>query len=235
MYNNDAYSSQDNVSMQAGLNAYIAKVFGTMFLGLLVTAIAAIFTATNKTMMEVIFGSNLFFVFIIAELGLVIALSAGIAKMSYAVTQLMFYLYAVVNGITLASIFHVYELGTIGLAFFTAAISFGVMAVYGAVTKKDLTRIGSFLLMGLIGIIVASIINIFVRSSQFDLLISFAAVAIFVGLVAFDTQKIKSYYYMSSGDYQMRRKIAIMGSLSLYLDFINIFLYLLRIFASKKD
>ena len=235
MYNNDAYSSQDNVSMQAGLNAYIAKVFGTMFLGLLVTAIAAIFTATNKTMMEVIFGSNLFFVFIIAELGLVIALSAGIAKMSYAVTQLMFYLYAVVNGITLASIFYVYELGTIGLAFFTAAISFGVMAVYGAVTKKDLTRIGSFLLMGLIGIIVASIINIFVRSSQFDLLISFAAVAIFVGLVAFDTQKIKSYYYMSSGDYQMRRKIAIMGSLSLYLDFINIFLYLLRIFASKKD
>ena len=235
MYNNDAYSSQDNVSMQAGLNAYIAKVFGTMFLGLLVTAIAAIFTATNKTMMEVIFGSNLFFVFIIAELGLVIALSAGIAKMSYAVTQLMFYLYAVVNGITLASIFYVYELGTIGLAFFTAAISFGVMAVYGAVTKKDLTRIGSFLLMGLIGIIVASIINIFVGSSQFDLLISFAAVAIFVGLVAFDTQKIKSYYYMSSGDYQMRRKIAIMGSLSLYLDFINIFLYLLRIFASKKD
>lgn len=235
MYNNDAYSSQDNVSMQAGLNAYIAKVFGTMFLGLLVTAIAAIFTATNKTMMEVIFGSNLFFVFIIAELGLVIALSAGIAKMSYAVTQLMFYLYAVVNGITLASIFYVYELGTIGLAFFTAAISFGVMAVYGAVTKKDLTKIGSFLLMGLIGIIVASIINIFVRSSQFDLLISFAAVAIFVGLVAFDTQKIKSYYYMSSGDYQMRRKIAIMGSLSLYLDFINIFLYLLRIFASKKD
>ena len=235
MYNNDAYSSQDNVSMQAGLNAYIAKVFGTMFLGLLVTAIAAIFTATNETMMEVIFGSNLFFVFIIAELGLVIALSAGIAKMSYAVTQLMFYLYAVVNGITLASIFYVYELGTIGLAFFTAAISFGVMAVYGAVTKKDLTKIGSFLMMGLIGIIVASIINIFVGSSQFDLLISFAAVAIFVGLVAFDTQKIKSYYYMSSGDYQMRRKIAIMGSLSLYLDFINIFLYLLRIFASKKD
>ncbi len=235
MYNNDAYSSQGNASMQAGLSTYIAKVFGTMFLGLLVTAVAAIFTATNESMMEFVFGSNLFFVFIIAELGLVIALSAGIRKMSYGVTQLMFYLYAIVNGITLASVFYVYELGTIGLAFFTAAISFGVMAVYGAITKKDLTKIGNMLFMALIGIIVASIINLFVGSSQFDLLISFAAVAIFVGLVAYDTQKLKSYYYMSSGDYQMQRKIAVMGALSLYLDFINIFLYLLRIFASKRD
>ena len=235
MYNNDAYSSHGSTGMQTELNTYIAKVFGTMFLGLLVTAVAAIFTATNESMMEIIFGGNLFFVFIIAELGLVIALTAGIRKMSHTVMQVMFYLYAIVNGVTLASVFYVYELGTIGLAFFTTAISFGVMAVYGAVTKKDLTKIGSFLIMGLIGIIVASIINLFVGSSQFDLLISFAAVAIFVGLVAYDTQKLKSYYYMSSGDYQMQRKIAIMGSLSLYLDFINIFLYLLRIFASKKD
>jgi len=235
MYNNDAYSSQGNASMQAGLSTYIAKVFGTMFLGLLVTAVAAIFTATNESMMEFVFGSNLFFVFIIAELGLVIALSAGIRKMSYGVTQLMFYLYAIVNGVTLASIFYVYELGTIGLAFFTAAISFGVMAVYGAITKKDLTKIGNILFMALIGIIVASIINLFMGNETFDLLISFAAVAIFVGLVAYDTQKLKSYYYISSGDYQMQRKIAVMGALSLYLDFINIFLYLLRIFASKKD
>lgn len=235
MYNNDAYSSQGNASMQAGLSTYIAKVFGTMFLGLLVTAVAAIFTATNESMMEFVFGSNLFFVFIIAELGLVIALSAGIRKMSYGVTQLMFYLYAIVNGVTLASVFYVYELGTIGLAFFTAAISFGVMAVYGAITKKDLTKIGNMLFMALIGIIVASIINLFMGNETFDLLISFAAVAIFVGLVAYDTQKLKSYYYMSSGDYQMQRKIAVMGALSLYLDFINIFLYLLRIFASKKD
>lgn len=235
MYNNDVYSSQGNAGMQTGLNTYIAKVFGIMFLGLLVTAGAALFTATNKTMMEFVFGGKMFFVFVIAELGLVIALTAGITKMSYAVMQMMFYLYAIINGVTLASVFYVYELGTIGLAFFTAAISFGVMAVYGAVTKKDLTKIGNILIMGLIGILVASIINIFVGSSQFDLFISFAAVAVFVGLVAFDTQKLKSYYYMSSGDYQMQRKIAIMGSLSLYLDFINIFLYLLRIFASKRD
>lgn len=235
MYNNDAYSSQGSTGMQTELNTYIAKVFGTMFLGLLVTAVAAIFTATNESMMEIIFGGNLFFVFIIAELGLVIALTAGIRKMSHTVMQVMFYLYAIVNGVTLASVFYVYELGTIGLAFFTTAISFGVMAVYGAVTKKDLTKIGNMLFMGLIGLIVASLINLFMGNETFDLLISFAAVAIFVGLVAYDTQKLKSYYYMSSGDYQMQRKIAIMGALSLYLDFINIFLYLLRIFASKKD
>ncbi|MBR5518263.1 MAG: Bax inhibitor-1/YccA family protein [Clostridia bacterium] len=235
MYNNDAYSSQGNAGTQAGLNTYIAKVFGTMFLGLLVTAVAAVFTATNESMMEVIFGGNLFFVLIIAELGLVIALTAGIRKMSYGVTQLMFYLYAIVNGITLASVFYVYELGTIGLAFFTASASFGIMAVYGAITKKDLTKIGNMLLMGLIGILVASLINLFMGNEMLDLLISFAAVAIFVGLVAYDTQKIKSNYYMSSGDYQMQRKIAVMSALSLYLDFINIFLYLLRIFASKKD
>ncbi len=234
MYN-DAYSSQGNAGTQTGLNAYISKVFGTMFLGLLVTAFAALFTATNETMMQIFYGSNLVFALIIAELVIVFVLSARIGKMGYGATQVMFYLYAVINGITLASVFYVYELGTIYASFFTTAISFGVMAVYGMVTKKDLTKIGNVLIMGLIGVIVASLINLFMRNETFDLFISFAAVAIFVGLVAYDTQKLKSYYYASMNDYQMQRKIAIMGALSLYLDFINIFLYLLRIFGSKKD
>ena len=109
------------------------------------------------------------------------------------------------------------------------------MAIYGMVTKKDLTRVGSVMLMLLIGVIVASLINMFVRSQGFDLLISFVAVALFVGLVAFDTQKLKSYYYMSANDHQLQRKIGIIGALSLYLDFINIFLYLLRIFGNRRD
>ena len=233
MYN-DIYS-QGNAGTQAGLNAYISKVFGTMFLGLLVTAFAALLVATNDSLMKLFYGTNLVFILIIAELGVVFALSASINKLSYGVTQLMFYVYALINGITLASIFYVYELGTIYVAFFTTAISFGVMAVYGMVTKKDLTKIGNMLMMGLIGVIVASLINLFLRSESFDIVVSFIAVAIFVGLVAYDTQKLKSYYYASMNDYQMQRKIAIMGALSLYLDFINIFLYLLRIFASKKD
>lgn len=233
MYN-DVYS-QGNAGTQSGLNAYISKVFGTMFLGLLVTAVAALFTATSETLMDLFYGSNLVFVLIIAELAVVFILSARIGKMGYGACQAMFYLYAVINGITLASVFYVYDLGTVYVSFFTTAISFGVMAVYGAVTKKDLTNIGNMLMMALIGIIVATIINLFIGSETFDLVIAFIAVAVFVGLVAYDTQKLKSYYYASVGDYQMQRKIAIMGALSLYLDFINIFLYLLRIFGSRRD
>lgn len=234
MYNN-AYSSQGNMETQAGLNAYISKVFGTMFLGLLVTAFVALFTATSDTMMDLFYDSYLVFALLIAELVIVFVLSARIGKMSYGATQAMFYVYAVINGITLASIFYVYDLGTIYTAFFTAAISFGVMAVYGMVTKKDLTKIGSMLMMLLIGVLVASLINLFIGSEGFDLIISFVAVAVFVGLVAYDTQKLKSYYHSSTGDYQLQRKIAIMGALSLYLDFINIFLHLLRILGSRRD
>lgn len=234
MYNN-AYSTQGNMESQAGLNAYISKVFGTMFLGLLVTALTALFTATSDTMMEIFYESNLVFVLLIAELVVVFVLSARVGKMSYMATQAMFYLYAVINGITLASIFYVYDLGTIYVAFFTAAASFGAMAVYGMVTKKDLTQIGNILMMALIGIVIAMLINLFIGSETFDIVISFIAVAVFVGLVAYDTQKLKSYYYSSTGDYQMQRKIAVMGALSLYLDFINIFLHLLRIFGSNRD
>ena len=238
MYN-DAYSSQNNANVQAGLNAYISKVFGTMFLGLLVTALSALFVATNETMMRIFYGNSLVFVMLIVELVIVFALSARIQKISYATAQLMFYVYAIVNGITLASIFYVYEIGTIYTTFLTTAISFGVMAIYGMVTKKDLTRIGSILMMLLVGVLVASVINMilgfFINTQQFDLIISFVAVAVFVGLVAYDTQKLKSYYYSSLNDYQMQRKIGIIGALSLYLDFINIFLYLLRIFGNKRD
>ena len=234
MYENYS-SSQQQFEQQEGLNAYISNVFVKMFLGLLVTAIAAIFTATNQAMLNVIYGTPMIFVLIIAELVIVFSLSARIGKISYSSAKIMFYAYAVINGITLSSIFLVYNLGTIYTAFITTAISFGVMSIYGMVTKKDLTRIGNILLMLLIGVIVASILNMFFRSSDFDILISFIAVIIFVGLVAFDTQKLKSYYYASSGDYQMQKKIGIIGALSLYLDFINIFLYILRIFANKKD
>lgn len=228
-------SSQQQLDMERGLNTYISKIFGTMFLGLLVTALAALFTVSSPAMFKLIYGSPFMFVLIIAELVIVFSLSARVTRMSYSSALLMFYAYAVINGITLASVFVVYELGTIYTAFFTAAISFGVMAIYGMVTKKDLTRVGSVMLMLLIGVIVASLINMFVRSQGFDLLISFVAVALFVGLVAFDTQKLKSYYYMSANDHQLQRKIGIIGALSLYLDFINIFLYLLRIFGNRRD
>lgn len=234
MYN-DAYSSQQQMDMQAGLNAYISKVFGTMFFGLLVTAAAAFFTATSRTMINLLYGKSLIYLFLIAELVIVFSLSLRVSKIKYSTAQFMFYLYAIVNGITLSSIFFAYSIGTVYTAFLTTAISFGAMSVYGMVTKKDLTKIGSIFTMLLLGVIIASVVNIFLGSQGFDLIISFVAVALFAGLVAYDTQKLKSYYYMSANDYQMQRKIGIMGALSLYLDFINIFLRLLRIFGNRRD
>ncbi len=233
MYNN-AYSSRP-MDNESGMNTYISKVFGTMFLGLLITAVAAFFTATSTTMINLLYGNSLIYLFIIAELVIVFSLSMRINKISYATAQLMFYLYAIVNGVTLSSIFFAYNIGTIYTAFLTASISFGVMAIYGMVTKKDLTKTGSILIMLLFGVIIASFINIFLGNQQFDLVISFVAVALFVGLVAYDTQKLKAYYVMSSNDYQLQRKVGIMGALALYLDFINIFLRLLRIFGNRRD
>lgn len=233
MYNN-TYSSRP-MDEQLGLNTYISKVFGTMFLGLLVTAGAAFFTASSRTMLNLLYGNSLIYLFIIAELVIVFSLSLRINKISYSSAQLMFYIYAIINGITLSSVFLVYNLGTVYTAFLTTSISFGVMAVYGMTTKKDLTKIGSIFTMLLFGVIIASVVNIFLGNSQFDLIISFVAVALFVGLVAYDTQKLKGYYYMSLNDYQMQRKIGIMGALSLYLDFINIFLRLLRILGNRRD
>ena len=233
MYDN--FSSQQQLDMQAGLNSYISKIFGRMFIGLFVTALAALLTVSNVQLFYLFVGTPLMFVLLIAELVIVFSLSARLNKISYTTAQIMFYAYAIINGITLSSIFVVYDLGTIYTAFFTTAVAFGVMSIYGLTTKKDLTKIGSLFTMLLIGIIIASLVNLFIRSSQFDLIISFAAVAIFVGLVAFDTQKLKGFYYASLNDYQMQRKIGIIGALSLYLDFINIFLYLLRIFGNKRD
>ena len=233
MYN-ESYSSQGQMDMQAGLNAYVSKIYGTMFLGLLVTALAAWFTANSYTMINLLYGTPAIYLFIIAELVIVFSLSARINKISYKTALIMFYAYSIINGITLSSVFLAYNIGVVYTAFFTTAISFGIMSVYGITTKKDLTRIGNVLMMLLIGVIVASVVNMFVGNNQFDLIISFAAVAIFVGLVAYDTQKLKSFYFSTYGDYHVQRKIGIIGALSLYLDFINIFLYLLRIFGNGR-
>lgn len=234
MYENYS-SSQRQSDMQAGLNTYISKIFGTMFLGLLVTALAALFTVTNEVMYTLVFGTPFMFVMIIAELVIVFVLSARVTKMSYMSAQILFYAYAIINGITLSSIFVVYNIGTVYTAFLTTAAAFGIMALYGMITKKDLTKIGNILLMALIGVIISSVINMFIGSQGFDLLISFVAVGLFSGLVAYDTQRLKGYYYASANDYQMQRKAGIIGALSLYLDFINIFLYILRIFGNKRD
>lgn len=236
---NKVFSDGRSMDVENGLSSYISKVFGIMFIGLLVTAVVAFVTSfmiyNNNTVFNLLYNNSLIYVFIIVELVIVLSLSLRLAKIKYTTALFMFYLYAIVNGITLSGVLFMYSGATVYAAFFTTAASFGIMSIYGIVTKKDLTRIGNVFVMLLLGVIVASVVNLFLRNTLFDLVLSFIAVAIFVGLVAFDAQKLKHYYYLSINDYQMQKKLGVIGALSLYLDFVNIFLRLLRIFGNKRD
>lgn len=216
------------------LSLVMRQVYLRMFLALLVTAITAYYVAVTPAVTQFVFGSRVvFWILIIAEFGLVIGLSAALHKMSTTTANVMFLLYAVLNGVTLSSIFFVYQLGSIAFTFFITAGVFLAMSIYGYVTKKDLNTFGSYCVMGLFGIIIASVVNLFVHSSTLEWIVSFIGVGIFMGLTAWDTQKIKesAYAIEPSGV----GKLAVIGALSLYLDFINMFLYLLRFFGNSRD
>lgn len=216
------------------LSLVMRQVYLRMFLALLVTAITAYYVAVTPAVTQFVFGSRVvFWILIIAEFGLVIGLSAALHKMSTTTANVMFLLYAVLNGVTLSSIFFVYQLGSIAFTFFITAGVFLAMSIYGYVTKKDLNTFGSYCVMGLFGIIIATVVNLFVHSSTLEWIVSFIGVGIFMGLTAWDTQKIKesAYAVEPSGV----GKLAVIGALSLYLDFINMFLYLLRFFGNSRD
>ena len=216
------------------LSLVMRQVYLRMFLALLVTAITAYYVAVTPAVTQFVFGSRMvFWILIIAEFGLVIGLSAALHKMSTTTANVMLLLYAVLNGVTLSSIFFVYQLGSIAFTFFITAGVFLAMSIYGYVTKKDLNTFGSYCVMGLFGIIIATIVNLFVHSSTLEWIVSFIGVGIFMGLTAWDTQKIKesAYAIEPSGV----GKLAVIGALSLYLDFINMFLYLLRFFGNSRD
>ena len=210
------------------------KVYTWMTLALAITAGAAYYVAKSGLVYS-LFNSGLIWGLIIAELVLVIALSAAIRKLSLTVATIMFVIYSLINGVTLSSIFMAYEIKTIGTVFLITAATFGAMAVLGYTTKKDLSGMGRFMLIALIGVIIATLVNIFLlKSAGFDLLLSYAGVLIFAGLTAYDTQKIKemcnSFEYADAS----AQKLALLGALSLYLDFINLFIYLLRIFGRRN-
>ena len=214
------------------LQSYVAKVmrqvYGKMFLGLIITAITSFGVAITPAVSEFILSSPfLFYGLMIVEVGLVLAISAAINKISTLVATSLFFLYALVNGFTLSVIFFAYEIGNIGLAFVTTSVTFGAMSLYGYVTRQDLSKLGSFLVMALIGVIIASVVNIFWGNGVLDLIISIAGVIIFIGLTAWDTQKIKRMASMT--DPSMAGKVSTIGALELYLDFINLFLYILRL------
>jgi FtsH-binding integral membrane protein len=207
---------------------FIRSVYAWMFAGLLITAASAWWVVESTAMQQLIFGNRaMVWVLMLAELGLVMFLSFRIMKMSAGAAASTFLIFSLLNGLTLSSIFFVYTRGDIFQAFLTAAGMFGAMSVYGMVTKRDLTSWGSFFFMGLIGIVICSVINIFLHSSALGFAISFIGVFVFLGLTAYDTQKLKSYATAP----QLRENLAVYGALALYLDFINLFLMLLRLFG----
>lgn len=226
-----SYRSTANSSV---LSTVMRKVYMRMFLALVVTAFTALYVASSPTLLTTILGSRgIFFGLMIAELAVVFVISGMLHKLSTATATLLFYLYAILNGVVFSSIFVVYELGSIAYTFFITAGVFGAMTVYGLVTKNDMTKFGSYCVMALFGLIIATVVNIFVASSTLDWIISFVGVALFIGLTAWDTQKIKNAAY--EVEPSQMGKLATIGALSLYLDFINLFLYLLRFFGRSND
>jgi hypothetical protein len=176
----------------------------------------------------------IFYGLLIAEFVLVIALTAAINKISALTATLMFLLYSVINGVTLSAIFVIYTTSSIATAFFVTAGTFGAMAIYGSVTKTDLTKVGNICIMGLIGIIIAALVNIFLKNEMMEMIISIVAVLVFVGLTAYDTQKIKQMLWNAEVN-DTTQKLAVLGALTLYLDFINLFLQILRLFGNRRS
>jgi FtsH-binding integral membrane protein len=232
------------VAIDAGLRAYMIRVYNYMTAGVALTGIVAWFafsaavTQTSAGLALTPFGQTLFhspvmWVLVLAPLGLVMVISFGINRLSPATALTLFFVYAGLLGLSLATIFLVYTHGSIARVFFISAATFGAMSLYGYTTQRDLTGMGSFLFMGLIGIVIASLVNIFLHSSGLDWVISVVGVLVFVGLTAYDTQNIKEMYDpMDDGTIAGRK--AVMGALRLYLDFINLFLMLLRLFGDRR-
>tara|TARA_Y100001936_G_scaffold114501_1_gene112279 strand:- start:334 stop:1086 length:753 start_codon:yes stop_codon:yes gene_type:complete len=239
-------SSVSEAIIDQGLRAYMLKVYNYMASGVLLTGVVALFlfkmsvvTGPNGEILSLtnlgnsIYNSGLAWVIMLAPLGVVFYMSFGIAKMSASKAQTVFWIFAGLMGASLSSIFLAYTGTSITRVFFITAGTFGAMSIYGYTTKRDLTKLGSFLFMGLIGIIIASLVNIFLKSSMMYFIISIIGVLVFVGLTAYDTQKIKNMY-LASDSGELIGKKAVMGALTLYLDFINLFIMLLRLFGQRR-
>jgi hypothetical protein len=233
----------DSISLQKQkvavlVNAYVRSVYNWMFIGLALTGLIAFYTSTNEAMVKLIFGNSfIFWGIFIAELALVFFISGRINRMSGATATLLYVLYSALNGLILSFIFLRYSRTSIASTFFICSATFLVCSIYGWITKKDLTSVGGFLFMGLIGIVIASIVNLFFQSSALNMAISYVGVFVFIGLTAYDTQKIKNMALSQPDGLEagVIRKGAILGALTLYLDFINLFIFMLRILGGNRD
>ena len=232
----DGNYQMERSAASPALAACLANVYWWMTFALLASGVTAWAVGTSEELSRMIFQNRpLFIILLLAELGMVFWISAGISRMQAATATALFIAYSVLNGLTLSFIFIAYSLGSIAVTFAITAGTFGVMALIGTVTKKDLTSLGNLFFMALIGLIIASLVNIFWANSTLYWIITYAGVLIFVGLTAYDAQKIKQMYLAAdTEDSETVRKIAVLGALTLYLDFINLFLYLLRIFGNRR-
>jgi FtsH-binding integral membrane protein len=225
--------TMEHAQIDEGLRAYMLRVYNYMGSALLLSGIVAYAVANVPALFNAIFGTPLIWVVMLAPLGMVFFLSARINKMSATAAQTAFWVFAALMGASLASIFEVYTQTSIVRVFLITAVTFGAMSLYGYTTKRDLSGFGSFLFMGLIGIVIASLVNIFLASSMMQWVISVIGVLVFTGLTAYDTQQIKEMYLESDADSVIHKK-AIMGALRLYLDFINLFMMLLHLLGNRE-
>ncbi len=225
-----------NYASKAAQSTLLRSVYVWMTLALVITGFVSMYVAQSYQLISLIFGNKLaLWDMLIAELAVVFYLSARINSISFTKATVMFIIYSILNGATLASIFLVYTMSSIASTFFVAAGTFGVMALYGYVTKSDLTRIGNICLMALIGLIIATLVSMFWQNSMLQMIITYAGVILFVGLTAYDSQKIKRLLTADGIEVtEETQKIALLGALTLYLDFINLFLYLLRLLGDRK-
>jgi FtsH-binding integral membrane protein len=226
-----AWISASTEEMADRERAFFRSVYGWMFAGLLLTAAAAVAVSLSPAFQQLVLGSALRFVLFAVELGLVFFLSARITRMSTTTAMIAFVAFALLNGVTLSAILLFYARASIVNAFLGAAAMFGGMAIYGTVTKRDLTSWGSFFFMGLIGVLLLSVINIFLHSSAITFTVGVVGIFVFLGLTAWDHQRLKAWAHAGGG---MSQNLAIIGALSLYLNFINIFLYLLQLFGGRR-
>jgi len=221
-------------AVHAGLRSYMLSVYNYMASGVLLTGLVAMLFANSAFGQNILtHGGALRWVIILAPLGLVMWLSMGINRMSESTAKTIFWVYATLMGLSMASVFMIYTRESIATTFFATAAAFASLSLYGYTTKKDLSGFGTFLIMGLVGLLIASLLNIFFQSSTMSLVISFIGVLLFAGLTAYDTQKIKSMYFMMQGS-DFLGKAVIMGALTLYLDFINMFQFLLSFLGNRE-
>lgn len=235
MENQVSTRTKDQLGIKSHQALFITKVYNWMALALLVTGLVAYFTAASPSMTSAIVSSKLvFYGLLIGELLLVIYLTSAIKRLSQNMAIAVFMIYSILNGLTMSVIFLVYTSSSISTTFLVTAGTFGAMSLYGYYTKKDLTSIGNMAMMALIGIIIASIVNMFLQNEMMYWIITYLGVAVFVGLTAYDTQKLKEIGSRGFVNEEGMEKMSILGALTLYLDFINLFLFLLRIFGGRK-